>query len=621
MSSIASQKENEIEVTTPLGKDELLLQRMTAIEEMGRLFEFRLELLSENEEIKLEDLLGKDMTVRLDLIDDNKRYFHGYVSQFSQLGGIGKFASYSAILRPWLWFLTRTSNSRIFQEMTVPEILKKIFRDHGFTDFEEKLNGDYRKWEYCVQYRETDFNFVSRLMEQEGIYYYFTHQQGVHTLILSDSISSHARSSTYGKVPYYPPSENALREEDYLYDWYITQQVQPGAYVLNDFDYERPKAVLKTEYKKARKHAAADYEIYDYPGEYKKSADGDNYVRTRFQEMHSQYERVRGRGNVRGFEAGLLFELTNYPRDDQNKEYLIISAIHEMQTSAFESGHGGESTFSCEIEAIFSQEDFRPARTTPKPVVQGPQTAIVVGKKGEEIWTDEYGRVKVQFHWDREGNKDENSSCWVRVSQSHAGKGFGGIDIPRIGEEVIIEFLEGDTDHPIITGRVYNGDNRPPNQLPDKDHISGYKSNSTPGGNGYNSIMFDDDKDKELIELHAQKDMDSTVENDLREHVLNNRDRDVANDETVNIGMNLAVSTGKTMSFTSEDDYSVDGHKKAKITIADELVIKVGKSSITMKNDGTITIKGKDITIKGSGKIDAKASGNVTIKGKQILQN
>ncbi len=555
-----TQSNREAGISTPLGDDVLLLHSMTMTEELGRLFSIDLELLSTTENITFEDLLGQRVTIRLDISDDEQRFFNGHVSRFSQSGLQGSFSVYQATVRPWFWFLTRTADCRIFQQKTVPDIIKEIFRDHGYTDFEEKLSGSYRTWEYCVQYRETDFNFVSRLMEQEGIYYYFTHEENKHTLVLADAYSSHEPFPEYESIPYYPPSDNITRDEEYISNWYISKQVQPGIYALNEYDFIRPKANLEVNHPIAREHVASDFEVYDYPGEYVDAGDGDAYVRTRIEEIHVQYEQAQGQSDARGIMSGGLFELTNYsPREDQNREYLVTAVTHNIQSDDYESGSGGGGpVYSNNFSVIESQSSFRPARTTPKPMVQGPQTAIVVGPAGEEIHTDEHARVKLQFHWDRYGLSDENSSCWIRVSQVHAGKGFGGIDTPRIDEEVIVEFLEGDPDRPIITGRVYNGDNTPPNGLPGAKMVSGLKSNSTPGGGGDNSIMPDDTKGKEGLTTHAQYNMDTTVENDQTVTVASgNRTVSVQSGtqaETIKGDASVTVQAGaRTVSVTGGD--------------------------------------------------------------------
>jgi type VI secretion system secreted protein VgrG len=636
---------------------------------------------------------------------------------------------FNPTVHPWLWFLTRCADCRIFQQKKVPDIIKEVFGDHGFTDYEESLSGTYRTWDYCVQYRETDFNFVSRLMEQEGIYYYFKHEIDKHTLVLADSVGSHEAFAGYEKLPYFPPDEQALRERDHIYDWNISQEVQPGVYALTDFDFTRPKANLEVKASIKREHARSSMEIYDYPGEYLQTGDGETYVRSRIEELQAEHEQVQGQGNARGLSVGRLFELTDYLREDQNREYLIVSATHQVESDAYSSGSGSGAgeVYSCSFTAMPSKQPFRPARTTPKPMVQGLQTAIVVGPSGDEIYTDNYGRVKVSFHWDRYSKSDENSSCWVRVAQVWAGTKWGGIQIPRIGQEVIIEFLEGDPDHPMITGRVYNNDNMPPYDLPANATQSGIKSRSSKGGSAdnFNQLRFEDKKGAEEINLHGEKDWTITIKNDKNQSVGNNetlsvgnnRDKSVGNDQSETIGVNktiqvgtnhtetigaemsqtvganmsqtvgsnktetisiaknlsigaayqvsvgaamnetvgaakaeeigavksvnvgasssenvganksvdaggnisesaskdVSISSGKKMSLSAGDDFSVAGKKNGVIDIKDQLTIKVGKATITMKKNGDIAINGKTINIKGSG--------NIVMKGKKILEN
>ena len=515
-----TQKHRPVGVATPLGEDVLVFGRMTARERLGRLFQFDLELLSENYEIEPKDVLGQTMGVRLELPGERgTRYFHGFVTDFSYLGMNGlRYGVYHATLRPWLWFLTRTADCRIFQNRKVPDLIKGIFAEHGFTDIEDKLSGSYRSWDYCVQYRETDFNFVSRLMEQEGIYYYFKHEKDKHLLVLADGYSAHQKFKGYEQVPYFPPDVHDHRERDHLSELNLRVSHQPGAYALNDFDFKVPSKKLLAKLANPKDHARAKFEIYDYPGEYTEYGEGESYTRLRLEELLAQHESVGAKGNAAGLAVGYLFDLTNCSRQDLNREYLIESATHLVESDAYESVAGSEGAgklYLGEYVLLDAKQPYRAPRSTPKPVVQGPQTAMVVGPKGEEIYTDEYGRVKVQFHWDREGQRNESSSCWIRVSQVWADKQWGAIHIPRIGQEVIVDFLEGDPDQPIITGRVYNGANLPPYALPDNQTQSGIKSRSSKGAGAanFNEIRFEDKKGEEEVYVHAEKDMNVVVEN------------------------------------------------------------------------------------------------------------
>ena len=623
-----TQKNREIEIITPLGPDVLLLRDMNVTEELGRLFTINL-VLNSTENIQFEDLLGQNVTIRLDR-PTGRRYFNGYVGSISQNVDQGGYAVYQATVHPWLWFLTRTTDCRIFQQLTVPDIIKQVFRELGFTDFEDKLCGSYRTWDYCVQYRETDFNFVSRLMEQEGIYYYFTHEEDKHTLNLADAYGCHEVIAGCQEIPFYPPDDVAVRDEECISSWYISKQLQPGNYVLNEYNFTRPKADLKVNSTIPRGHSRSEFEVYDYPGDYLAADEGNSYARTRIEELHAQYEQVQGQSIVRGLICGGLFTLSNFPRADQNREYLVVSVNHNIHTESFEAGEGvGGTNYTNSFNVIEGNTPFRPARITPKPFVQGPQTAIVVGPASEEIYTDEHGRVKLQFHWDRYGKKDENSSCWIRVSQVHAGKGFGGVDIPRMGEEVIVSFEEGDPDRPIVTGRVYNGDNKAPNGLPAKKMVSGLKSNSTPGGGGDNTIMLDDTKGKEQILIHGQYNMDTTVDNNQTTTVHNNRtDKiDVDDSETVGGKQTIHVVGNQKTNVDANRDETVGGTETIMITShrtetvnGGETVTVNGGRSHTVNGAQTTTISIAEMHSVGAGRMHNVGAGEaITVGAAQMV--
>jgi type VI secretion system secreted protein VgrG len=628
-------------VASPLGDDVLLLRSMTATEALGRPFEFGLELRSTNYEIAMDAILGENVTVAVDLKGDEKRYFNGYVSRFQQVEGTERHAWYRATLRPWLWFLTRTSDCRIFQDMSVPDIVKKVFRDHGFTDFDEALNGTYPQLEYCVQYRETDFDFVSRLLEREGIYYFFRHENGKHTLVLADSPGSHTEIKGYESIVFLPESAPAPDRPQHVNRWSVAREIQPGACALNDFDFERPKTRLLTRSTADRKHAAADFEMYDYPGIYTQAKDGETRARHRLEEWQARFERIEGGGDARGLHPGGLFSLTGHPREDQNRKCLVVAATHEFRSPEFHEGDADEPVYTNTFVAVDATCPYRSPRTTPRPVVQGPQTAMVVGKQGEEIWTDRYGRVKVQFHWDREGQADEKSSCWVRVAQAWAGKGWGAIQLPRIGQEVVVDFLEGDPDRPLITGRVYNGQAMPPWDLPAHATMSGVKSSSSTGGGGFNEVHFEDKKGEEKIFVHAQNNLDVRVRNDRFETVSNNRHLHVEKDkferidnnrnETVDADHKEKIKKDRHLDVLGKEAKSVG--KSLSLTVKGE-VIEVFKADNSRQVTGDCYVKAKNVIIEGMqnitlsvggshiaiepASIEIKSSGEVTVKGTKV---
>jgi type VI secretion system secreted protein VgrG len=592
-----------IELTTPVGKD-LSFKGLRGHEELGRSSEFELTAVSSKSDINPSDLLGKNVTVKLELVKSGPRYFNGYVTRFTQGGMVGRQFEYRMMVRSWLWFLTRTTDCRIFQDKKVPDIIKDVFADHPVAVFEDGLTATYAQRTYCVQYRETDFDFVSRLMEEEGIYYYFEHSDGKHTLKLVDSDSGHKTLENKATISFHPPGRGAHSDEEHIHALTWRLNIQPGAVALHSFDFERPKADLGVKSRLLQQHERADYEHFDWAGDYVQADHGDHYVRLRVDELHSDFDRCDAECNVRDIVVGRLFTLTNAPRRDQEREYLIVSADYDLQNNTYESGAKDEATYQCTMSLLQSRQQFRPARTTPRPTVGGPQTAVVTGPAGDEIYCDKHGRVKVQFHWDRYGKRDENSSCWMRVSQPWAGKDWGTVSIPRIGQEVIVDFLEGDPDQPVIVGRVYNGDNMPPYVLPGAAVISGIKT-KTHKGAGYNEISADDTAGKEKITIHGQYDMNTTVEHDQTSTVRNNRTItiDGTHTETIKKDTTIKVTEGKESVTVNKDIDITSQTGHVYITAATEIKLKVGSSTLHMFSDGRIELSGVNIAIDGSSKV------------------
>jgi type VI secretion system secreted protein VgrG len=756
------------EIKTDLGDQAVTVHRFHCRQELGRLTEVELELLSTKNDLNFDKVLGTNSTVKLELAPNKVRYFNGIVTRFSHTGfTVGRYHQYRCSVRTWNWLMTRTADCRIFQNKTVPDIIKEIFKKYPDAKFEEKLSGKYQPREYCVQYRETDFNFVNRLMETEGIYYYFKHEDGKHTMVLADSPSAHEPAAGFEETAFIAGDRSALAGAACVTSWDCTKEVRTGRYVLTDYDFTKPKADLSASQKLKREHAQAEFEVFDYPGEYVDGDVGKQYARTRMEELQWQHEVAHVKATARGLCTGSTFKLKGHPRGEQNREYLILSEDVQGENNILESGHSSPAWCEASLSALSSKEVFRPVRLTPHPFVQGPQTAVVVGPSGEEIWTDKYGRVKVQFHWDRYGKRDENSSCWVRVSHPWAGSNWGMVAIPRIGQEVVVDFLEGDPDQPLITGRVYNADQMPPYDLPANATQSGVKSRSSKGGAGANAneIRMEDKKGSEQLLIHAEKNQDIEVENDethwvghdrtktidhdetshikhdRTETVDNNekitigvdRTENVGSNETITIGSHRSVTVGATetktvalqrthmvganetigvggaqeigigafqaiavgayqttnvgayqtnnigakqsttvgadqansiganqtttvgsnqttnvsadrtitaggnlsTSVSKDESRSVTGgrttsvgkddaltvSKNLTISAGDAITITTGDASISMKKDGTIVIKGKDITVDGSGKINVKAGGDIVMKGSKILQN
>src|SRR6266487_1071468 len=521
-----TQEKRLITIQSPLGKDALLLLGLSGHEGISQLFHFSADLLSENHSISFKDIVGKQVTLQVHHSGDDQRHWNGFVSRFACVGGDNRFSYYRAEIVPWLWFLTRAADCQIFQQKTIPEIVKKVFQDHGFQDFQDRTQGSYPQREYVVQYRETAFNFVSRLMEECGIFYFFEHDQNTHKLIFADKPQVHKNCPVQHKVRFnYSPGSTFLKE-DIVGSWGAEQELRPGKYALTDYNFQTPNTSLMANVQTVAEIGGnTKYEIYDYPGIHINKSEGDTVTKLRMEEEEAAHHLVTGSGNCRSFAPGYKFHLDEHSRRDQNGDYLLTEVTHSASVgdSYSGSGNGNHETYTNHFTCIPFSVPFRPQRLTPKPIVQGPQTAVVVGPAGEEIYPDKYGRVKVQFFWDRLGKKNENSSCWVRVSQPWAGKNWGAVSIPRIGQEVIVEFLEGDPDRPIITGRVYNDASTVPYTLPDNATMSTLKSNSSKGGKGFNEIRFQDKKGEEQIFIRVENDQDVRIKNDAREWIGHER--------------------------------------------------------------------------------------------------
>lgn len=590
-----TQTHREIQVASVLGADVLLFRRMQAREGLSQLSEYQLELFSERADLNIDDLLATQMSIAVDLPTGSSRYFSGHVSQFAFTGRQGRYATYTAVLRPWLWFLSLTSDCRIFQALSVPQILKQVFASNSIADVDTSgLSASYAELTYCVQYRESDLNFVSRLMEQEGIYYYFKSAAGRHTLVLVDAYGAHSPAPGYAQMPYRPGASEAI------HDWCMSAEVQPGGYTLQDFDFEKPTANLLAKSVLAGNYPQSRHERYDYPGKYTERKTGESYARTLIESLHTGAQRATGVTHARGLFPGALMTLTEHPRSEQNAQYLLLEVRYELSSDTYEPAppDNPAPVMKCTFVALSRQQPFRAPCLSRKPLVYGPQTAMVVGKQGEEIWTDKYGRIKVQFHWDREGQRDENSSCWIRVAQGWAGKRWGSLYTPRIGQEVVVSFLEGDPDQPLVTGSVYNADTMPPCTLPEHATRSTIKSHSSKGGGGYNELRFEDKKGAEQVFLHAQKNLDQRVLKDSLDWVGGDRhskvDQDlrgqVGGDRHSAVGGNRLEKAGGDVSLAAEANMIISGGLKTGITADRDIYIK-GGDNVVIEAGTAITLK------------------------------
>jgi type VI secretion system secreted protein VgrG len=626
-----------------LGKDTLLLTSFHGSEYISTPFQFEIVALSENPDIAAEQVIGKNGTVTIR--GDQPRKFNGFISRFrfGEVNGDG-LREYHLTMEPWLWFLTLTNEHRIFQEKSTKDIIAQIFNERGFTDFDYKAQGGTTPREYCVQHNESDFEFVARLLAEDGIAYYFRHEDGKHTLYLVDQ--QNAYQDCVGKELEY--SKGSLGGQ--IGRWEHLYEFRKGQWTLNDYNYREPLKNLIANVKTTSRFANnAKYEHYEYPDLYDPTL-GRTLVRIRLEAEETSRNMVAGDSDLPQFCAGGTFKLGKHTTAAEKGSYVLMSVTHRASEASYFSGEKGKGEYRNSFVCVPASTYIRP-RTRPRPVMRGPQSAVVVGPPGEEIYTDDLGRIKVQFIWDRLGKSDEKSSCFVRVAQVWAGNGWGASFVPRIGHEVIVDFLDGDPDRPLVTGTVYNGKNAPP--FASKTQ-TGVRSRSTKGGSpsNCNEIRIDDKKGGEQIFIHAEKNFDtevehdqtltvdndrtktvkgyenSTIEKDRNKTVNQNQTETIAKNKTIDVGENHTETIGKNMRLTVQNDLTeaVEGKHSETVTKAyslkaktillqadDQITLKTGSAQIVMKSNGDITVSGANINIKGSG--------NVVLKGSKITQN
>jgi type VI secretion system secreted protein VgrG len=581
-------------ITTPLGTDKFLLKSFQGEERISGLFHYRLELISQDDSIDFTQIVGQKMTITIELPGgSDHQYINGVVGRFTQAGKSARFTTYFADIHPWLWLLTMNSDHQIFQNKSVMDIIKKVFSDLGFTDFKDSTTKTYNPREFCVQYGESAFNFVSRLMESEGIFYFFDHSDSTHTLVLADDSSAYLSMPGLDTVQA-SASGRSWETADAMLESQIEQQVIVGQFKSDDYNFETPATDLLA----TASGSDTSRSIYDYPGEYTTASDGETVTSLRLDALQSPGKLLKGSSMCRAFRAGAKFTLANHYRSDANTSYVLSSLT---QT-------GDQDQYSNSFEAFPADTVFHPLQVTPKPRIVGSQTALVVGKSGEEIWTDQYGRIKVKFYWDQSSASDETSSCWIRVAQGWAGKAWGSIFVPRIGQEVVVSFLEGNPDRPLVTGCVFNAQQTVPYTLPDEQTKSTVKTNSSKGGSGFNELRFEDKAGSEEIFIQAQKDMNVTVLNNLTTTVTNARSTTVSQKDD-----SLVVDQGNRSIKvnTGNETHSVQGKRDLTIT---------GNETHTNSADFTQNVSG-NFTLKVSGNLSIQVSGSVAIQSGTSFDN
>ena len=634
-----------ISFQSPLGTT-LLFRDLHWSESLGGMPVGYCTLLSESAEVRAEALLGAVVNVNMTLPDSRNRYFGGHVTQFRRGGTVGRFFRYEARIHPWIWLLTRTADCRIFLDKTVKTILKEVFDGHAAARVDYTgLYGTYPTLTQCVQYRETDFNFVSRLMEEHGIYYRFVYDaDGNQTMSLFDSTSNHVEAPNLAELGFLPDGGRAVPSEGYLSQWNSARSVQPGRFAMHSLNYEKPNTGLNALAGAPDAHAQASYEMYDSGYTYEDAEAGALITKVANDQSDAEFDVYQGRTNAYDLYIGATFKLKWHGDAAQNAKYLVTGAEYALHYTGHESlgQNSEEAHYECNFTAIPAAQQFRAPARTHRPVVQGPQLATVTGPTGKEIYTDSLGRIKVQFHWDRYGVlgqtkgavaaiDPDKTSCWVPVAQIWAGNNFGAMFVPRIGQEVVVEFFEGDPDRPIVTGRVYNSENPPPWALPASETQSGVLTRSSPGG-GYdnaNMLRFEDKKGAEKLSIHAEKDQDISVENDETHDMGHDRRKTVGNDETTEVKHDRVEKVGNDEKITvvanrTEDvggDEKIHVHKNRTedVDLDERVTIGGDRTRVVQKNDNLSVQKDRGVHVTGNAKEKVEGERSVRIDQNDTL--
>ncbi|EGZ4409479.1 type VI secretion system tip protein VgrG [Salmonella enterica subsp. enterica serovar Poona] len=548
--------------------------------------------------LPLKPMVGKDLCVNIELDGGGKRHISGLVTAARVVGHEGRSVTYELRMEPWVKLLTHTSDYKAFHNKTVVDILDEVLAEYPYP-VEKRLVESYPVRTWQVQYGETDFDFLQRLMQEWGIYWWFEHSENSHTLVLADAISAHKACPDSPLVEWH--QEGLKLDKEFIHTITANESLRTGQWVLDDFDFTKPRSLLANTVANPRETGHATYEHYEWPGDYFDKSEGEMLTRIRMEAQRSPGSRVLGGGNIRTLMTGYTFTLENYPTAEVNQEYLLMQTLLFVQDNAQHSGQDQHFTFSTCFELHPTREVFRPQRTVSKPHTKGPQSAIVTGPAGQEIWTDQYGRVKVQFGWDRYGKMDENSSCWIRVSYPWAGKGFGMIQIPRIGQEVLVDFKNGDPDLPIIVGRTYNQDTMPPWGLPGMASQSGIFSHSLYGGptNG-NMLRFDDKTGAEEVKFHAEKDLNTTVKNNETHTVMVDRTKTIIKNETNSIGEDRNTTVTKNDGLSVKLAQTINIGTTYRLDVGDQFTLRCGNAALVLHKDGSIEFCGKQLMLHTS---------------------
>ncbi|WP_457975802.1 type VI secretion system Vgr family protein [Enterobacter sp. SA197] len=602
-------------ITVQLPVEGLLFWKLSGREALSEPFALELTLLGTDARLERSQLLGQSATVSIPTRTAGApRYLNGKITRVAvsavELSGT-RYAVYQLTVEPDLWPMKRDRNLRIFQGQTAVQIVKTLLGEYQ-VNTEDRLTGSYRVWDYCVQYQESSFDFISRLMELEGITYFFRHEAGRHVMVLTDATTGHQPFPGYETIPYHVTASGGSTDEEGVSQWALTDSVTPGIYSLDDYDFRKPNAWLFQARQNPSSPQPGSIDVYDWPGRFVENDHAEFYARVRQERWQVEHQQVQGSGTALGIAPGTTFTLHNAPFFSDNGEYLTTAAGYWLEENRYASGGDSQTMHRVDFTVIPASVPYRPAQSTPWPRTYGPQTAKVVGPKGESIWTDKYGRIKVKFHWDRLAKGDDTSSCWVRVSSAWAGQGFGGVQIPRVGDEVVVDFINGDPDRPIVTGRVYNEASMPPWELPGDATRMGFMTRSKDGNmDNASFLFFEDNPGNESVQMHSEKDMVVSVENDKTVTIDGNRTTTIKKKQTDTV-LQDATFTYKQKRTTTVDNVETKNFNNSEI-----ITIKNGRR-LEIKNDGDqSTIKGNRIlTLDGNNQRTITGSDKTHIEGK-----
>jgi len=615
---------DRITATTPAGDGTLQFWKLEGMEVVSRSFELTVTLLSTDARLDRRAMLGQPITLTIPTtaLAAAPRYLNGKITSVkvhsADLKGT-RYAVYTLVMESDLWPLKRDRNQRIFQNQRLPDIIKTVLGEYG-VNVEDRLAGDYRTWEYCVQYQESSYDFISRLMELEGIYFFFRHDAEQHTLVMFDAPQQHQPFAGYEAIPYHATASGGSTDEEGIGAWSIAERVTPGIYSLDDYDFRKPNAWMFQARQNPSSPQPGKIDYYEWPGRFVEHSHGEFYARIRQEEWQAEHQRIDAKATSTGIVPGCTFTLSNPPFASDADDYLILSALYHFEENSYASG-GGESNHTVWLTVIPSSTQFRSAQRTALPRTHGPQTAKVVGPQGESIWTDKYGRVKVKFHWDRHAKGDDTSSCWVRVSSAWAGQGFGGVQIPRVNDEVVIDFINGDPDRPIITGRVYNEASMPPWALPAAATQMGFMSRSKDGTpDNANALRFEDKAGEEQLWVQAERNMDTTVKNDETRSVGGNQTLAVAKSFDGKVSGLYNHATQLNRSELVGGDYSLDSQGAILLSSGQGIRLLSGDSMLILDPNGTISLQCLNFQINASQQGEINTGGTLDLNVRQPAQ-